>query len=80
MSDFNFRPGKSELADDFFNRVLNRFPGNRSLSFAYGSGVFLQDGQETVRNNMTDFIIALDDPVAWHRQNLQFNPKDYSGQ
>ncbi len=28
---------------------------------------------------MTDFIIAVDDPVSWHRQNLQLNPKDYAG-
>jgi len=41
--------------------------------------IVFQQGQESVRNNMTDFIIAVDDPVSWHRQNLQLNPKDYAG-
>jgi hypothetical protein len=70
---------KDELGDDFFKRVLIRFPGNRSLTVAYGSGVFQQHGAENVRKNMTDFIIAVDDPISWHKQNLQINPKDYAG-
>ena len=37
-----FSDKSSELGDDFFRRVLLRFPGNRTLALAYGSGVFLQ--------------------------------------
>ena len=69
----------SVIEDDFFARVLARFPGGRSLSFAYGSGVFQQSGALNVKDNMTDFIFAVDDPVEWHSNNLEMNPNDYSG-
>ena len=76
---YNFRK-EDDLDEDFFKRVLLRFPGNSALTFAYGSGVFRQHGQEyTIRKNMTDFIIAVDDPFSWHKLNLQLNPKDYAG-
>jgi len=49
------------------------------LSFAYGSGVFKQDGQKSVKDNMTDLILVVEDHGSWHKHNLLFNPDDYSG-
>lgn len=74
-----FSTANSEANDDYFQRILQRFPGGRCLSFAYGSGVFQQDGQKRARDNMTDLVLAVDDPGTWHKHNLLFNPKDYSG-
>ena len=48
------------------------------LAFAYGSGVFQQHGNSYMKNNMIDFIFAVDDPVAWHQENLKSNIKHYS--
>ena len=35
--------------EDYFGRVLDSFPQQRSLVLAYGSGVFQQEGQAEVR-------------------------------
>lgn len=63
---------------DFFQRALHRFPKECDLAFAYGSGVFQQDGNVS-KSNMTDFIIVVKNSEEWHAENLQLNPKDYSG-
>ena len=69
---------------DFFRRVLLRFPpgdsntGTWPLAFAYGSGVFKQEGNVS-KNNMTDFMLVVEDSENWHSKNLEMNPKDYSG-
>ena len=31
-----------------------------------------------LQGDMLDFIMAVDDPVDWHRQNLEQNPTHYS--
>ena len=46
-------------------------------AFAYGSGVFPQSDQKERR--MLDVLIVVDDPVAWHRENLRRNRDHYSG-
>ena len=49
---------------------LNKVPAVRH-AFAYGSGVFTQEGLYGSNNQerpMLDFILAVDDPVAWHDQ------------
>ena len=61
----------------YFNRVLQSLPDNRSLAFAYGSGVFKQAGKAWTSNSMSDFIIATDDPVSWHKKNLVMNADHY---
>ena len=63
---------------DFFQRALQRFPKQCDLAFAYGSGVFQQDGNVS-KSNMTDFIIVVNNSEEWHAENLELNPKDYSG-
>ena len=53
---------------DFFRRVLTRFPpgdsntGTWPLAFAYGSGVFSQEGNVS-KNNMTDFVLVVESDI-----------------
>uniref|UniRef100_A0A3B3ZLS9 Phosphatidate cytidylyltransferase, mitochondrial n=1 Tax=Periophthalmus magnuspinnatus TaxID=409849 RepID=A0A3B3ZLS9_9GOBI len=63
-----------------YRRVLSQFPQDISLAFAYGSGVFKQQGtsQGQMDKNMLDFVFAVDDPVTWHTLNLLQNRKHYS--
>ncbi|XP_048212242.1 phosphatidate cytidylyltransferase, mitochondrial isoform X2 [Perognathus longimembris pacificus] len=62
-----------------FRRVLAHFPGELSLAFAYGSGVFRQAGRGwDQKNTMLDLVFTVDDPVAWHTQNLKKNWSHYS--
>lgn len=64
----------------FYRRIINRFPQDFSLAFAYGSAVFRQTGssQGHMAKNMLDFVFAVDDPVTWHTMNLIENRKHYS--
>jgi len=71
------KPAVQQREYAFFHRVLESLPQNRSLAFAYGSGVFKQDGQSWTRNSMSDFIIVTDDPLKWHKENLRQNPAHY---
>ncbi|XP_068109714.1 phosphatidate cytidylyltransferase, mitochondrial isoform X3 [Hyperolius riggenbachi] len=61
-------------------RILNYFPQEISLAFAYGSAVFRQTGasQANAKNNMLDFVFAVDDPITWHTINLMQNRSHYS--
>ncbi|XP_021265368.1 phosphatidate cytidylyltransferase, mitochondrial isoform X2 [Numida meleagris] len=63
-----------------FRRVLAHFPQELSLAFAYGSGVFRQEGASAGHgeNNMLDFVFAVDDSVTWHMMNLLKNRSHYS--
>uniref|UniRef100_A0A673A5N0 Phosphatidate cytidylyltransferase, mitochondrial n=1 Tax=Sphaeramia orbicularis TaxID=375764 RepID=A0A673A5N0_9TELE len=63
-----------------YRRILAQFPQDISLAFAYGSGVFKQQGttQGQMDKNMLDFVFAVDDPVTWHTMNLLQNRKHYS--
>ncbi|CAL8380182.1 unnamed protein product [Boreogadus saida] len=63
-----------------YRRILSQFPQDISLAFAYGSGVFKQQGtsQGQMGKNMVDFVFAVDDPVTWHTMNLLQNRKHYS--
>ena len=51
----------------------------RCLVFAYGSGVFQQDNHSDLSQNMTDFIIGVENSQRWHRENLRLHPGHYSG-
>ncbi|KAF5908757.1 phosphatidate cytidylyltransferase, mitochondrial, partial [Clarias magur] len=64
----------------FYRRILSQFPQDISLAFAYGSGVFKQAGTSKgqMRNNMLDFVFAVDDSITWHTMNLRENRKHYS--
>ncbi|KAK6320809.1 hypothetical protein J4Q44_G00077850 [Coregonus suidteri] len=63
-----------------YRRILSQFPQDISLAFAYGSGVFKQNGtsQGQMGKNMLDFVFTVDDPVTWHTMNLMQNRRHYS--
>ena len=61
-----------------FERILGSFPQDIRLCFAYGSGIFQQEGHKDMSKNMMDFIFAVDKPFIWHQQNMKQNPKHYS--
>ena len=69
---------RPEILPDFFTRVMNSLPQGRSLTFAYGSGVFEQH-DNSKKNNMTDFIVAVKDSRTWHQDNMKMNPSHYAG-
>ncbi|XP_060552843.1 phosphatidate cytidylyltransferase, mitochondrial-like [Ruditapes philippinarum] len=62
---------------DVFQRVLAGFPSGIQMAFAYGSGVFQQTGAD-MSKNMLDFIVVVDNPTEWHRENMEQNFKHYS--
>ncbi|XP_052766968.1 phosphatidate cytidylyltransferase, mitochondrial-like [Mya arenaria] len=62
---------------DVFQRVMNTFPNGVQMAFAYGSGVFQQQGGD-MSKNMLDFIMIVDNPHQWHSENLAVNNKHYS--
>jgi len=68
----------SSSTTSFFTQVLDSFPLERSLVFAYGSGVFRQEGHKDTRDNMTDFIFAVHDTEQWHKENMALHPSHYS--
>ena len=61
--------------------VRHTFPTTR-MAFAYGSGVFSQvaarDVKEDAKRPMIDMVFAVDDPVAWHTENIERNRSHYS--
>lgn len=61
-----------------YHRILQSFPRGYCLAFAYGSGVFKQLGYNNVKGNMMDFILAVNDPLEWHQNNMDQNPHHYS--
>jgi len=61
-----------------YHRILQSFPRGYCLAFAYGSGVFKQLGYNSVKGNMMDFILAVNDPLEWHQNNMDQNPHHYS--
>ncbi|KAF4315189.1 hypothetical protein BBO99_00005677 [Phytophthora kernoviae] len=48
-----------------------------AFTMAYGSGVFRQKNHDASAS-MVDLVFAVDDPQAWHEQNLDRNPHHYS--
>ncbi|XP_071817345.1 phosphatidate cytidylyltransferase, mitochondrial-like isoform X2 [Apostichopus japonicus] len=61
-----------------FTRILKHFPSDITFAFAYGSGVFHQDGNANP-NNMIDLVFAVDKTKDWHAENMERNPVHYSG-
>eukprot|EP00879_Flechtneria_rotunda_P009206 GHRR01009639.1.p1 GENE.GHRR01009639.1~~GHRR01009639.1.p1 ORF type:complete len:335 (+),score=134.93 GHRR01009639.1:217-1221(+) len=68
----------------FTDLVKRNFPPIE-YGFAYGSGAFKQPGlyehnaaAGSASGPMLDFIFVVDDPQAWHEQNLQGNRHHYS--
>ena len=72
MRDRERREPRTMLVD----RVIGRFPPT-AFAMAYGSGVFKQAGYGA-QQPMLDMVLAVDDPVEWHRANLEANKMDYA--
>ena len=70
----------SRMSADDLDLVLGDFPPV-SYAFAYGSGVFRQRNysDKQVSSAMTDVVLAVEDPAAWHAENLTRNREHYSG-
>lgn len=66
------------MACPTFSRFLRLFPSTPSFAFAYGSRVKLQLNQPLVAGDLIDLIIAVDDPLDFHRKNLEINQSHYS--
>ncbi|GBM61765.1 Phosphatidate cytidylyltransferase, mitochondrial [Araneus ventricosus] len=60
-----------------FDSVLSKFPQKFSFVFAYGSKVFSQ-GTKLNEGDMIDFVFTVDNPLEWHKANMQTNHKHYS--
>eukprot|EP01025_Chloroclados_australasicus_P051437 TRINITY_DN5987_c1_g1_i1.p1 TRINITY_DN5987_c1_g1~~TRINITY_DN5987_c1_g1_i1.p1 ORF type:complete len:449 (+),score=33.33 TRINITY_DN5987_c1_g1_i1:83-1429(+) len=81
-SSTNHVNSSNENHQQYLMKILQRFPKVQH-AFAYGSGVFHQPdlyGKSKNRADrpMIDFVLAVDDPVVWHRQNVQRHPTEYS--
>ena len=64
---------------EHLSELLNEFP-EVGTAFAYGSAVFPQSGytEQQIKASMTDLIFCVDDPMAWHQENLRRHPAHYS--
>lgn len=60
--------------------IVGTFHAPIRYAFAYGSGVFEQEGQSIEKDNrpMLDFIFAVSHPEHWHSINLHQNPSHYA--
>ncbi|RHY92730.1 hypothetical protein DYB37_004052 [Aphanomyces astaci] len=48
------------------------------FAMGYGSAVFQQSGHND-STSMIDLVLAVEDPLAWHTEQLQRHPEHYSG-
>ena len=63
--------------------ALRRTLPRTEFQMAYGSAVFRQAGyasadDASAQQPMVDFIVAVEDPVEWHRENMERNKHHYS--
>ena len=60
--------------------IVSQFDAPIRYAFAYGSGVFEQDGylSNTPNRPMLDFMFAVSHPGHWHSINLARNPSHYA--
>jgi len=57
--------------------IVSRFNAPIRYAFAYGSGVFEQDGYSSVKKPMIDFLFAVSHPSHWHSINMSQFPGHY---
>ncbi|KIJ54144.1 hypothetical protein M422DRAFT_25103 [Sphaerobolus stellatus SS14] len=65
---------------ELLESIVNQFDAPIRYAFAYGSGVFEQDGYKKDDPNrpMLDFMFAVSHPGHWHSINLAKNPSHYA--
>ena len=59
------------------HRILSTLP-QTTFAFGYGSGVVRQLGYAANASPQIDLILAVSNPMQWHRQNMSQNPGHYS--
>jgi translocator assembly and maintenance protein 41 len=57
--------------------IVSKFNAPIRYAFAYGSGVFEQDGYLSARKPMVDFVFAVNHPSHWHSINMSQFPGHY---
>ncbi|OQS02246.1 mitochondrial translocator assembly and maintenance protein 41-like precursor [Thraustotheca clavata] len=57
--------------------LLTHFPPV-DFAMGYGSGVFKQSGHDS-STSMVDLVLAVEDPLAWHTEQIARHPEHYSG-
>ena len=58
--------------ENVHERIVTSFPmEGMEMAFAYGSGVFQQEGHVDMSKNMLDYIFVVDNPKKWHQQNIK---------
>ena len=57
--------------------IVSKFNAPVRYAFAYGSGVFEQDGYSSSKKPMIDFIFAVNHPSHWHSINMSQFPGHY---
>ena len=57
--------------------IVSRFNAPIRYAFAYGSGVFEQDGYSSTNKPMIDFVFAVNHPSHWHSINMSQFPGHY---
>lgn len=80
LHDIPIAPGEQAFTDhsqDAARQVLSTLPPSR-FAFAYGSAIFPQAGVKHPEHRMIDLIVAVDDPEAWHADNILQNRPHYS--
>lgn len=59
------------------SKIIQSFKAPINLCIGYGSGIIPQKTRNKEKL-MMDFIFVVDDPLEWHRTNIQQNPSHYS--
>lgn len=57
--------------------IVSNFNAPIRYAFAYGSGVFEQDGYSSTKKPMIDFLFAVNHPSHWHSINMSQFPGHY---
>lgn len=84
MTDIKYHrpiPMSSIGGDDKVSVVceaLKRILPRTEFQMAYGSAVFRQAGYTAAESPMVDFLLAVNDPLKWHAENLRKNSSHYS--
>lgn len=58
--------------------IIGSFGAPIQYAFGYGSGVFKQSGYDKKDKPQIDLIIAVNDPVEFHKRNIRENSSHYS--
>ena len=66
------------ISGSHLRKLIKIFPTEPSFAFAYGSKVKEQANLQITTGDMIDLVLAVDDPKAFHRENIKLNPKHYS--